>query len=125
MRTLAAFVVAICTAHLPLCMLADDHARESAHHDSRALLAHDHETPDGAPARDPEPGESCVDHCEKLMQGVPKSAPSLDLSFAYSIVAVPVPWDMVQLAAREGWAGGGRNDRAPPPLPLRRDVLRL
>ncbi|HEU4430126.1 MAG TPA: hypothetical protein VFT98_15300 [Myxococcota bacterium] len=126
MRTLAALVVAIWSAHLPLCMLADGHEREPSHHETEVAGAghHDHGRSHGSPADAPAPEESCVDHCEKLMQGVPQHAPAMDAPILQAIAPIALP-RIVTAAA----VGAGRlapsHDRAPPNRVLRTTVLRL
>ena len=125
MKTLAAFVIAIWTAHLPLCALAEDHARSASHHDAPSALAHEHATQDDVPARDSKEQESCLEHCQELLQAVPANGQSADSSVVYSGIAIPVPWSHALHGARADRFDAVRSDRAPPLLLPRRDILRL
>jgi hypothetical protein len=117
-------VIAIWSAHLPLCMLADGRARAPSHHEVTDAGHHDHGRSHGssgdAPARD----ESCVEHCEKLMQGVPQHAPGMDAPI-FSLVAPVALSQIVTAAAPAAGRLAPGHDRAPPQLALRTTVLRL
>lgn len=125
LKTLAALMIAIWSAHLPMCALADEHARSSAHHEQAPAAGHGHGDSHDSPGGGSGQEESCVDHCQQLMQGVPKSGPSVDLSIGNSDLVLLIPWDAAARSAAVERAIEVRHDRAPPVIPLRRDVLRL
>lgn len=124
MRTLTALLIAIWSAHLPLCMLAGGHERQSSHHEVAAEAGHHDHGSHGSPAEAPAPEESCVDHCEKLMQGVPQHAPAMDAPIFSAVAPLALP--QIVTAAAVGTGRLARSyDRAPPNLSLRTTVLRL
>lgn len=125
MRSLAALVIAIWSAHLPLCVLAEGHERAPSHHEVSAAGDHDHGGSHSSPARAPAPDENCVDHCAKLMQGVPQHAPLMEAPSLYAVAPVALSQFVILAdlgASRLTWAS---HDRAPPNLTLRTTVLRL
>lgn len=130
MRTLALLLVAIWSTHLPLCVLAEGHdaapraATESAAAEHAAHHHHGDASEAPSPASSRGHDESCVEHCAKLIQGVPQYAPALAAPPVVAIVVAP-PAPESGLTARAERFASHAFDRGPPDPGRLTTVLRL
>jgi hypothetical protein len=125
-RTLAALIIALWSAQLPLCALADGIGRAAAQHvhDGAAPAGHDHGSSHG-PSPSSGDEESCVEHCQKLLQILPQQAPALDAPVTIGVPPALFRVTEADFISRGDLAFASAFDRAPPSRAHRTTVLRL